>query len=262
MNSCKVCNKEVEQCFKALILKKYDVKYYRCTNCGLIQTESPYWLNEAYSNAITNQDIGLVSRNLVVAPILSCLLTFCFDKKQKFLDYGGGYGLLTRIMRDKGYNYFLFDTYCENVFAKGFDLTLPGIKPEYEILSSFEVFEHLVDPVSELEKMLKWSESIFFSTDLQPSKLDSADDWWYVIPETGQHITFYTYKSLRLLGEKYNLNFYSNGINLHLFTKKKINALLFKIITNYRIAKLLDLLPFKNRSLLTEDFEVSKKKEF
>ena len=260
MICCKICNSEVNQCFNALILGKYNAKYYRCSNCGFIQTESPFWLKEAYENAITTQDIGLINRNLTIVPILSSLITFCFNKQGKFLDYGGGYGMLTRIMRDKGFNYFRYDTYCDNLFAKSFDCVGPGDVADFELLSAFEVFEHLDNPVIELEDMLKWSKNIFFSTELQPNKLTSPDDWWYIMPETGQHIAFYTVKCLSLLGEKYGLNFYTNGFNLHLFTKHKLRQITFKSIVKYRNAKLMDLIFLKNRSLLMADYKSVKKK--
>lgn len=254
MDNCKICGQEVKPCFKSLVLNRYNVQYYKCVNCGFIQTESPYWLDEAYNSAIANQDIGLLNRNLVIAPILSCVITYFVDKRGKFIDYGGGYGVLTRIMRDKGYDFYRYDTYCENIFAKEFDYKAPNISPDYELLSSFEVFEHLADPTSELEKMLTWSDNIFFSTEIQPDKLNSPDDWWYIVPETGQHIAFYTLKSLQILGEKFGLNFYTNGATLHLFTKRKLNKFIVKSILKYRIAKFLDLALLNKKSLLISDY--------
>ena len=50
--------------FTAKVLNQYDVKYYRCNDTGFIQTENPYWLPEAYSDAITKLDIGLPYRNI------------------------------------------------------------------------------------------------------------------------------------------------------------------------------------------------------
>ena len=35
----------------AMILKKYKVNYWRCQNCGFIETDTPYWLDESYSDA-------------------------------------------------------------------------------------------------------------------------------------------------------------------------------------------------------------------
>ena len=258
MNNCKICEQQAQFCFNASVLNKYKVDYYKCSNCGFIQTEAPFWLDEAYQSAIAGQDIGLVYRNMIIAPILSTLINYHFNKDGKYIDYGGGYGMLTRIMRDKGFDFYRYDAYCENIFAKGFDSLKPEENPVYELLSSFEVFEHLVDPVGDLEKMSKWSTNIFFSTELQPEKLNSADDWWYIMPETGQHIALYTEKSLRHLGQTFGLNFYTNGSNLHLFTKQKLNQPLFKLLVTYRIAHLLYLFARGKRSLLMKDYELIK----
>lgn len=92
--------------FTGRIMNKYDVKYYRCNQTGFIQTEEPYWLNEAYSDAITKLDIGLPVRNVDLSVKVSKLLVKYFDHAgKKFLDYAGGYGLFTRLMRDKGFDF-------------------------------------------------------------------------------------------------------------------------------------------------------------
>jgi len=104
---------------KATILNKYDVAYYICPNCGFIQTENPYWLEESYSKAIATADTGIMSRNLQNAPDL--LFFMRFINGANFLDFGGGHGILTRIMRDYGYNFYHYDKYAENLFANGFE---------------------------------------------------------------------------------------------------------------------------------------------
>ena len=67
---------------------------------------------------IADADTGLVSRNLGIARRLAGLLYFGFDPKARYLDFAGGYGLLTRLMRDRGFNFYWHDLYCENVFAR------------------------------------------------------------------------------------------------------------------------------------------------
>jgi hypothetical protein len=39
-------------------------------------------------------------------------------KNGTFVDIGGGYGLLTRLMRDRGFDFYWKDPHCENIFAK------------------------------------------------------------------------------------------------------------------------------------------------
>ncbi|MFM6453388.1 MAG: methyltransferase domain-containing protein, partial [Planktothrix sp.] len=113
---CKVCDSQSNYFATAQILNKYDINYFQCLNCGFVQTEEPYWLEEAYSNAIAMSDVGLVFRNLMFSDLTSTLIFNFFDHNSKFLDYGAGYGLFVRLMRDKGFNFYGFDKFCKNLF--------------------------------------------------------------------------------------------------------------------------------------------------
>lgn len=252
---CKICESESRLLFnsKTTILQRYEIDYYQCSACGFIQTESPYWLNEAYASAITSLDIGLVGRNINVSRQVSSLILSHFDKNAAFLDYGGGYGMLVRIMRDYGFDYYRFDTYCDNIFAKHFDLEDSTVK-KFELLTAFELFEHLDNPMEELEKMLQLSDSVFFSTELIPNrKLESARDWWYFTQETGQHIALYSEESLRRLAQKFNCNFYSDGHTLHLITRRKLNPFLFRLSLKSKVARVM-MKASSRKSLLQNDF--------
>jgi protein-arginine kinase activator protein McsA len=61
---CKICRNRTEFFSEAEILNKYKIKYFICGNCGFVQTEKPYWFEEAYSEAINYSDIGILKRNL------------------------------------------------------------------------------------------------------------------------------------------------------------------------------------------------------
>lgn len=252
---CKICNSSSEYIFTANILNKYPVKYFQCPNCEFLQTEKVFWINEAYEDAITKQDIGLLYRNRIITPILKTLIKVFFNKKNKFIDYGAGYGVLVRIMRDYGYDMYRYDKYCSNIFADGFD---HDEKTRYELLTAFEVFEHLVDPMVEVEFMLNFSDNIFFSTEIQPLKNVLPGNWWYIMPETGQHIALYSLQSLIQIALRYNLNFYSNGKNLHLFTKKKINGNIFKLLVRHKLAIIFDNILSDPKSLIMKDYNAIK----
>lgn len=221
----KITGGETELLFTAKILNKYDIAYFKCKDTGFIQTEEPFWLEEAYSSAITKLDIGLVSRNEGLRETVIPILNKHFHVNEKFLDYAGGYGLFTRIMRDKGFDFYHTDVYCENLFAEYFDLEDLPSNPKFELVTAFEVFEHLPDPVKGLQEISNFSDSILFSTVLQPiERLKSEKDWWYFIPETGQHVALHTQKSLEVLGRKFGYNFHTDGLGVHLFTKKTLTV--------------------------------------
>jgi len=83
---CKICQRETEVFDRAKILSAYSVTYFRCKNCGFVQTEEPYWLDEAYSSAIADLDIGLVARNLYLSNAIGAILKLCFSDAKEFLD--------------------------------------------------------------------------------------------------------------------------------------------------------------------------------
>jgi hypothetical protein len=230
---CKICNSAAEKFAEIKVLQKYPVSYFHCANCRFIQTEEPYWLQEAYESVITSLDIGLVDRNLYLREIIPGVMDKFFPRAERMIDYGGGYGMFVRMMRDKGYNFFRQDIYCGNIFAKNFDVTDVGYKT-YDVLTAFEVFEHLPDPLGEIEKMFSISENIVFTTVLRPSKLDGFKDWWYVSPLTGQHIAFYSAETLNFIAKKFNKKIYSNEFNLHVLTGRQLDAAQAKKVLGYK----------------------------
>ena len=228
------------------------MSYFQCSNCDFIQTERPYWLSEAYSSAITALDIGLIERNLLLAPKLETLIRLFFKSDCKFIDYGGGYGMLVRMMRDRGLDFYRQDIYCENIFAKNFDVT-DFLHQRFELLTAFEVFEHLENPIIEIEKMFAYSDTICFSTELQPQRAVTPQNWWYVVPQTGQHISLYSEKSLRYIAKIHQCNYYSYGSSFHLFTPQKINPILFKGVLNKYFSSFFRQIN-KKKSLLQTDY--------
>jgi len=258
---CRICNNETERLFSATVLSQYDVQYYRCPQCLFLQTEEPYWLPEAYSTAITRLDIGLLQRNIAFSQIVSAVITVFFDRKQSFLDFAGGYGVFTRLMRDRGFDYYHQDKFCENLFAQNFGVPSGNAHPRFEMLSAFELFEHLPDPMQAIEEMLSYSDSILFSTVLQPPALREADDWPYIAPEIGQHISFYHRSTLEYIAQQKKISLFTNGKNFHLFSRKKISPLLFSIVSNYQVAPFISSLTSGlQKSLLEKDYAELKKK--
>ena len=245
---CKICDSNSHYFATAKVLQKYNINYFQCSNCGFVQTEEPYWLDEAYSEAIAVSDVGLVYRNNMMANIASKLLFNYFDHEAKFLDYGGGYGLFVRLMRDRGFDFYWFDKFCKNVFARGFDFQ-DNQRQNLELITAFELFEHLSNPVQELEEILNLCPNILFSTELLPEDNPTPDKWWYYTPHEGQHISIFTRKSLEILASRHNLKLYSDGRSLHLLTTKQdLPANLFEELANS------NLQPITKNSLLSHDF--------
>lgn len=223
--NCLICgNNNTVILFEAAVMFKLKVRYYQCGNCASIQTEKPYWLDEAYKKAITAADIGLLARNIDLSNSVFDLVVNNFDCSKRFLDFGGGYGVMVRLLRDRGLDFYRQDIYCENLFAINHDIAdLIEQARQFELVTCFEVFEHVHDPHKLFEELQKYAPNILISTQLLPTKeFKSAADWWYFAPEMGQHVTFYTLRSLEIIARQYNMHLYSNGQNLHLFTSGEL----------------------------------------
>ncbi|MCS7232157.1 MAG: class I SAM-dependent methyltransferase [Elusimicrobiota bacterium] len=223
---CKICFHESNFIFAATILKKYNIKYYFCDNCGFLQTEEPYWLDEAYSEPISISDTGYLQRNLYLSQKMTILLSIFFNKEASFLDYGGGYGVFVRLMRDIGFDFYWYDKYATNIFARGFEYK---DDMEIEAITSFETFEHFVNPLDEIKSMIRISKNIIFTTELLPYPIPKPQEWWYYGLNHGQHISFYSKRTLQYIAKKFNLNYYGMG-SLHLLTNKNIPKVMFSIL--------------------------------
>ncbi len=251
--NCKICGKHTKFFNSAVIIHKYSIKYYRCSFCGFVQTENPYWLEEAYSRPINISDTGIMTRNLQNTNFVSALLCAFFNIDGKFLDYGGGYGIFVRMMRDRGFDFYRDDKYCINLFANGFDCS--GSETDlFDLLTAFEVFEHFANPSEELDKLLSKSENILFTTNVIPDDPPKPNAWWYYGLGHGQHISFYTVKSLKTLAAQRNLNFLTNYNNKHLITPKKIPHWLFKLICKNIISKSMSVF-IRRKSFVVKDYE-------
>ncbi len=228
--SCPVCGGHRDAVFSKRLLGRYDVSYLYCADCGLLQTEEPYWLEEAYSDAIADADTGLLARNTRLSRKCASLFYFLFPKAGQFVDNAGGYGVLTRLMRDYGFDCYWHDKYCQNMFARGFEAS--SEQSNCAAVTAFEVLEHIQDPVEFIRTQLAQygSDTLFLSTELYKDK--PPEDWWYYATDTGQHISFYQARTLSRIAEQLSLNLYSCG-NFHIFSSRSLSPFLVKVLAGH-----------------------------
>jgi hypothetical protein len=216
---CDICEGNMKHAFDREVLGKYTGSYWNCSCCGYMKAIDPIWLEEAYSNSITNADVGLLSRNFAFSQKITALINRYLDCEGTYLDYAGGYGVFTRLMRDSGFNFLHHDIYTENLFAKGH--VYSGDSGAIDGITCFECLEHFVAPVEEVEGILKISKNVFFSTQLKP--MDIPDESWaYYGFEHGQHVSFYTLRALEFLAKRFDLSLVSTGY-LHYFCDKSLS---------------------------------------
>ncbi len=248
--SCCICASGVEKFGAGQILGTYRIEYFRCNNCGFVQTENPYWLDEAYANPIATLDLGLLGRNFRLAEITRRILKRVLKTTAPCVDYGGGYGVFVRLMRDRGSDFSHFDPLAQNLFAQHFTANTDD---EFLLATAFEVLEHLVDPHECFAKLDQLAPHWLVTTEVIDVPAPPLDSWWYYLPETGQHISFYSKKSLRLIASQYDRHLVSCGNGLHFFTKSKWSERYIRWIMKNKSSRFLDLFT-RNRSLLQSDF--------
>ena len=117
--NCRVCNAtNIEKIFSASILGR-SVDYFECKVCDYVQTEAPTWLDEAYSSAINNCDTGIMVRNQANVGLVLATLAALSQINGRVVDCAGGYGILVRLLRDRGVEALWSDPYCKNLLAIG-----------------------------------------------------------------------------------------------------------------------------------------------
>lgn len=218
--SCPICTGKAEFELLVDIFGELPRKLNRCTVCKSCFYRNPDWLVRAYSDVISTLDTGISERADDIANILTL---FSLDSKYqgvKFLDFGGGTGLLARKLRDRG-----FDWYSTDPLARS-TIPLPKVESSssFAIVSLIEVLEHIQDPLSCLRSISAVTDTIFISTQIATDNTIDPS-WWYLQPESGQHIFFLSSAGLEKLGELLHLNVYSNGSNLHVLSRNPISVL-------------------------------------
>ena len=118
------------------------------------------------------------------------------------LDYGGGAGRLTELLRQHGWRSCSYDPFFQS-----------GAPPEpgkrYTLVTAFEILEHSNDPrglMRSLAAQLDDYGLLVITTLLSDDAIDPGRklDWWYAAPRNG-HISLFSAEALHLLAEENGL---------------------------------------------------------
>ena len=201
---------------KCLNVSGKPIYYRRCNACSFLFTEAlDDWSAEAFVKYIYNDDYVLVDPDYVaVRPTNnSGVIAKAFDAARgelSILDYGGGSGLLARLLEERGFRSATYDPFS------AFSARPQG---PFEVITCFEVMEHVPFPdkiVADMSGMLAAEGVILFSTLTQPANFGELGlRWWYVAPRNG-HVSLYSQRALAILFEKHGMQIFSFSEVLHM----------------------------------------------
>lgn len=255
--SCRVCGSKNKKIFSAVIMGKYPADYLLCGKCGYLQMDDLSHLPEAYHNPINRSDVGLLARNYRYLEQLAPFFYFSGRTGGRFLDYGGGYGVFSRLMRDVGFPFYWNDPYTQNLFVPGFEAEPEG---RFTAVTALELFEHLESPVELLTRLLSCTDTVAIGTNLQESRPTvDYENWQYLGREHGQHIGFFSITTLEYLAHEFGLRCYGDQKYLTVLTREKFSPFAARQLRfRHRFSiLLLELVKYRMHSLIESDYHTA-----
>lgn len=226
---CKLCGGYAVKIFNLVVLDKYQGEYCRCSDCECLQVVEPSWLGEAYSSGnLSGLDYGVMQRNLdnfCIVYFFSRILAV-----NTILDYGGGVGVLTRLLRDYSLNSRFYDIHVTHSLAPSFNVSELA---NSDLFLAFEVLEHFSDPSKELFPLFAASPKyLIVSTEIYDNQ---GESWPYLVPQTGQHVFFYSEKGMRFIAAKYGYK-YLRVSGYGLFYRAARRIVLIEFVFTFAVA--------------------------
>jgi SAM-dependent methyltransferase len=205
---------------KCLNVSGKPIYYRRCNACEFLFTEAfDDWSPEAFFKYIYNDDYVLVDPDYAaVRPTNNAgVIAKAFEAAREelsILDYGGGCGLLARLLVERGFLAATYDPF--SAFS---------VRPQgaFEVITCFEVMEHAPLPdkiLADMSGLLATEGVILFSTLTQPANFAQLGlRWWYVAPRNG-HVSLYSQRALAILFARHGMQIFSFSEVFHMAYRK------------------------------------------
>jgi SAM-dependent methyltransferase len=206
---------------KYLNLSGIPVYYARCVICEFCFAPMfSNWSPEEFALRIYNDQYVKVDPDYIeVRPrynAAALISTFgSLPAFVKHLDYGGGNGLLSTLLRESKWNSRSYDPFVDR------DTKIEQLG-KFDFITAYEVFEHSSDIqklMSDLRLLLSPGGFVLFSTLLSDGNVSASrrlNNWWYASPRNG-HISLFSGKSLARLAKNSGWNFRSSATGRHVF---------------------------------------------
>lgn len=217
--TCRLCAATCQYRFNAVLMQHYDVAYFECSGCRSLQTETPYWLEEANANPNSDLDTGRAQRSVLTAMLCTYILgKIGLNANEPCLDWGGAEGLFCRFMRDRGFNCYTYDKYVKPLYSAPYRIEDPAVVSP-AIVSAFEVFEHLPEPARELGAIFALGPRLLLcSTELYEKQ---GNDWMYLSAISGRHCFFYSTQAMEWIASRFGYR-YIRFPFLHVFAANEV----------------------------------------
>ncbi len=198
------------------------VSYFLCERCGFcFAPEFSRWTAQDFANMIYNSGYAQVDPDYVEArprenaKNLIALLG-ARGKEIRHLDYGGGEGLLSKLLRAAGWQSTSYDPFVDG------DKHVEELG-QFDLITCYEVFEHVPEVrtfLRRLSSLLARDGIGLFTTLLSDGNIRRGEPlkWWYASPRNG-HISLFSRKSLQLLCNQEGYRFGSFSAGFHAFCK-------------------------------------------
>jgi SAM-dependent methyltransferase len=200
-----------------LSLSGVPVYYRRCAECKFLFTDAfDDWSIEQFKTHIYNDEYKLIDPDYASARPRAnadavARLWGAIKTETRVLDYGGGNDTFCDVLRNAGFP-----------VAVTFDPLVPeyATRPEgkFDLVTSFETFEHLPDPAAGIASILEFVAEpglIFFTTSLQPADIEKQRlNWWYAAPRNG-HVSLFSREALTRAWGRHGYKVATLGDNTH-----------------------------------------------
>lgn len=208
--ACKICGSETYELYDA----QFEIIYHRCKKCLFVYEDPKFHISSQdeleeynrHNNSIEDQGYVNMFKRFQSAfeP---------FVKGKQVLEFGSGpEPVFSQVLSLDGYDVTSFDPY--------YAPDLAYLDKRYDLITSTEVFEHLVEPIKELEKLLdllKVGGVLAIMTQFVPED-DVFLKWWYRRDPT--HIGFFHHKSFEHLCQVYPIEIVFKNNKDYMIIKK------------------------------------------
>lgn len=235
---CRLCDGESKWVFSKTLFENLIVGFYQCEKCQSLETENPYWLDRSYADTTLIPDIRTLQRVMRMKSLVYYLFIILrMSNSDAILDWGGGNGMLVRLLRNMGVDSYLLDAYVKNYYAVGYEHK-DGRK--YKMITAFQVLEHFNEPAKELNDILKLEPQYFLIT---TGLYTSQGPNWEYLNAYGRHIFIYSDKARRYIAHRHGYHIITLGDTTLLYKEhlSRFQVRLIKILFSGRLNKLLDV---------------------